>query len=441
MELSLTLIRNEFVELSLTSLICSMKVTRSSFVVSGGVFSSIYFNGASQSSAVLNAIPKQASSVSYGLPQVLQGLWLLHQTFGRKPWAELLSSAAILAREGFLVDANLHAALLAHQDKVRSSEGLRHLFCGPHQELKEVGERVEEPTLGKLLEQIASSMVEPTLSDQIILSLMKDIGVTDKKKFTESRRLTIEDPLTLHMDTITLLTSGGPTAGTILSNSILKVYNGKLNGSSESVSQLLLDSFKQTYAVAGAWTPQSFGGARPPQSSSGGARPPQSSSSGSLVQNLAPVGSNVLIADTSGDIFILSLTLNTTFGSGFVSPSTGILLSDFVQGQDSSLLYWACPSVLVYGADHDVMGLAAYGRSSVLFSMAQVIISHLLLENDLTESVTASLVEIPPTTSDPWYEYFGLQGNGTRPVVAVEVQAEHVHVKKSDGLCCYPAGL
>ncbi|XP_077324306.1 glutathione hydrolase 6-like [Lithobates pipiens] len=398
----------------------------------GGVFSSIYFNQASQNTSVLNAIPRETSSISYGVPQVLQGLWVLHQKYGMKPWAQLVSSAVILSEKGFLVDSSLRAALMANHEKVLSSEGLRNLFCDPQQNLKDVGERVENPTLGKLLDKIGSSVSDPALSDDLIHSLMSDIGVTEDKKFRESisRYLTLEDPLTLHLDALTLFTSGGPTAGKILSNSIQKIYEEEHEQSMESVSERLLNFSKAMYTQSGAW-------------------PRDLSSQLSPLQlptwSPAPVGSNVMIADASGDIFVLSLTLNSTFGSGFVSSSTGILLSDFVQSQvslqSSRPLYWACPSVLIYGEDNDVIGLSAYGGSSVPFSLAQVIIRHLLLEKDLTESVTGSLVEVQPVGSDPWMEYFGLQGNSTEPVVAVEVQAEHVHVMKSHGPCCYTAGL
>lgn len=357
---------------------------------------------------------------------------MLHQKYGMKPWAQLVSSAVILAAKGFLVDSSLHAALVANHEKVLSSEGLRSLFCDPQHNLKDVGERVENPTLGKLLDQIGRSVSDPVLSDDLTHSLMSDIGVTEDKKFRASisRHPTIEDPLTLHLDALTLFTSGGPTAGKILSNSVQKIYEEEHKQSTESVSERLLNFSKTMYAQGGAW-------------------PRDLSSQFSPLQlpawSPAPVGSNIIIADASGDIFVLSLTLNSTFGSGFVSSSTGILLSDFVQGQGSSQssrpLYWACPSVLIYGSDNDVMALSAYGGSSVPFSLAQVIVRHFLLEKDLMESVTGSLVEVQPEGSDPWMEYFGLQGNRTEPVVAVEVQAEHVHVMKSHGPCCYPAGL
>nr|DBA23856.1 TPA: hypothetical protein GDO54_014730 [Pyxicephalus adspersus] len=395
----------------------------------GGVFSSIFFSSTSQNASILNAMPTEASPVSYGVPQVLQGLWVLHRKYGKKPWAQLVNSSANLADNGFLVDSSLHAALLANRDKILSSDGLCSLFCDPHQTLKDVGERIENPVLGKVLEQIGRSMSGPKLPDDLIHSLMDDIGVKEVEKFRElsSKHMTIENPLTLHLDTLTLFTTAGPTAGKILANSIQKIHDKKNSQTLQSASELLLNSSKMAYTMGGAW--------------------PTDLTTNSSVQlppwNPAPVGANVMIANTYGDIFVLSLTLNSSFGSGFVSSSTGILLSDFLQGQSSmeSPLYWACPSVLIYGADNDVMGLSAYGGSSGPFSLSQVIISHLVLEMDLTESVTGSLVKVPAEISDPWMEYFGLQDNGTEPVLAVEVQAEHVHVMKSHGSCCYPKGL
>ncbi|XP_075043476.1 glutathione hydrolase 6 [Mixophyes fleayi] len=397
----------------------------------GGIFSSIYFNRTSMNASVLNAIPKEASPTKYGIPQVLQGLRLLHQQHGKKLWSELLSAAIILANQGFLVDTNLHAALENNKNIVLSSVGLCHLFCDQKNNLKGVGATVENTLLGKVLEQVMNVMTDSVLPDVLIHSLQSDIEVTERERFTEAisrEHLTSENPLTFHLDDLTIFSPSVPTAGKILSESVREIYNHKHEFTSDRSSEILMNSTKNMYIMGGAWP-----------------RDPSANSSSLPPWNPAPVGSNVLIANSDGDVFVVSLTLNSTFGSGFVSPSTGILLSDFVQGsestQGSSPTFWACPSVLLFGTDIDVIGLAASGGSSVPFSLAQLIFSHVFLQEDLAESVNETSVDLKSVNSDLWLEYLGLQDSKPKSVVALEVYAEHVHVAKSQSLCCYPKGL
>ncbi|KAM9331095.1 glutathione hydrolase 6 [Gastrophryne carolinensis] len=399
----------------------------------GGIFSSIVLGSSSQNSSVLNAIPTEASPVQYGVPQVLQGLWLLHQAHGKTPWSQLVNPAIILADQGFLVDSGLRVALEAHQDRVVSSAGLCGLFCKSDHSLLEVGERVKNPALARLLERVAASGTGSRLPDDLIQSLVDGVEVTEREKLIGAifrSSLKMEDSVTLNLDGLTLHTTGHPTAGGILSNAIQEVYKITKKQGLGSISEVLLNSSKIMYAEGGAW-PREL-----PSNVSSKQLPPW---------NRAPVGSNVIVANSLGELLVLSHTLNSTFGSGFVSPSTGVLLSDFVQGlgstPSSTPQYWACPSILVSDEGSRVTGLLASGGSSAPFSLAKVMVGHLLLDKDLLESVNGSLVEAPGQSSDPWLGYFGLQGKGSGSVMAVEVEAEHVHVVNSFGASCYPAGL
>ncbi|XP_073540463.1 glutathione hydrolase 6-like isoform X2 [Phyllobates terribilis] len=398
---------------------------------SGGVFTSIYFNGTTQNASVLNTIPIDASPIPYGIPTVLQGLWSLHQAHGRKPWSELFSPAVHLARQGFLMDSSLHAALEKNQMKITSSESLQRLFYDGNS-LKTVGASVANVQLGDVLE-IARNMVDPALPDAIIQKLLSDIAVTDRETFRETLSMghpISSDPVQIHLDGFTLFSSSVPTSGRILSSSVQEVYQRHKNMSSATISEILINSLKAMYQVAGAWPPD------PTENGSAAGVRSQ--------QDVAPVGSNVLVADSNGDLLVISLTLNSTFGSGFVSPSTGILLSDFVQGTASvvspTVLFWACPSVLL-GSDNEVMGLAGRGGSSLPFSLAQVLLSQVLLQTDLPESINWTMPDFTPADSDPWLRYFGLHGGEPETRMAIEVRAEHVHVVTAPSCSCHHAGL
>ncbi|XP_077137368.1 glutathione hydrolase 6 isoform X2 [Ranitomeya variabilis] len=417
------------VDAGVAAVLC-LAVLHSHSVSLGGVFTSIYFNGITQNASVLNAIPIDASPIPYGIPTVLQGLWSLHQAHGRMPWSELFSPAVHLASEGFLMDNNLHAALEKNQMKTTSSKGLQHLFYD-HNGLKSVGASVTNVQLANVLE-IARTMVDAALPDTLIQKLLSDITVTDKEMFRETLSMVhpmSSDPIGLHLDGMTLFSSSVPTSGGILSSSVQDVYQKHKNMSSATISEILINTLKTMYRVAGAWPPGTT------DNGSAGVR---------RQQDMAPVGSNVLVADSHGDILVISLTLNSTFGSGFVSPSTGILLSDFVQGAASvaspTVSFWACPSVLL-GSDNEVMGLAGRGGSSLPFSLAQVLLSQILLQTDLPESINRTVPDVTPADSDPWLRYFGLQGSEPEARIAIEVRAEHIHVVTAPSCSCHHAGL
>ncbi|KAM8960977.1 glutathione hydrolase 6-like [Pelodytes ibericus] len=426
------------VDAAIAAILC-LAVVHPHTISLGGIFSSIYYSAITNNASVLNAMPREPTPTRYGIPHMLQGLWMLYRKYGSKPWSQLVDSAVRLAKHGFLVDDKLAAALEANRETVMSSVGLCNLFCEANNTMKPAGVTVMNPQLGHILEEIVTSMTDSLLPSGLVQSLLHDIEETQRDAFSKAmstKDLRIEDPLPFHAAGITLYSTPGPTAGKILSDSLQKTYknsefkNGDMASSMNKAYRILLNSAMDMY---------SKGGAKPRES------PTTLSVQSKPTCSPAPVGTNVLVADTYGNMFVMSLSLNGTFGSGFVSPSTGILLSNFACGIESTHpMFWASPSVLLLGEDQDVLGLGATGGSSVPFSLAQVIINHQSLKKDLADSIHGPLVDLSNETSRPWYEYFGLLGSKEdhpSSVVSVEVQAEHVHVASSPGLCCFPSGL
>ncbi|KAM4054172.1 glutathione hydrolase 6, partial [Anomaloglossus baeobatrachus] len=416
------------VDAGIAAVLC-LAVLHSHTVSLGGIFTSIYFNGTTQNASILNAIPSYASPIPYGIPTVLQGLWSLHQEHGRKLWSELFSPAVQLASQGFLVDNSLHAALEENQMKIMSSESLQRLFYN-HTSLKSVGASIVNVQLGNVLE-IARTMVNETLPDMLIQKLLNDIKFTDRVKFREILSMVhpkSSDPIRLHLDGLTLFSSSVPTAGGIFTSSVQEVYERHKNMSSATISEILINSSKIMYNAAGVWPPDID----------------DHSAEARREKDVAPAGSNVLVADSNGNVLVISLTLNSTFGSGSVSASTGILFSDFVQGAaveaSPNVSFWACPSVLL-GSDNVVIGLAGTSGSSLPFSLAKVVLSQVLLQMDLPETISATMADYSPPDSDPWLRYFGLQGSAPETRMAIEVQAEHVHVVTAPNCSCHHAGL
>ncbi|XP_069820994.1 glutathione hydrolase 6 isoform X2 [Dendropsophus ebraccatus] len=373
----------------------------------GGAFASIYFNGTSQNASVLNSVPSMESPIPYGVPTILQGLWTLHQNHGRKRWLELFIPAIHLARQGFSVDSSLHAALEENQDKAASSEGLRGLLR------REVGSEVRNVQLGASLE-MAQSMRGPDLPDTLVHSLLQDLEVADREPFwgaISGVHPKSEEPLRLDLEGLTLYSSSPPTAGSLLTRSVQEVME-RHQAPATAIADLLINASRSVSSLAGVWPPDPH-------------------------WEPAPVRSSILIADVSGDVLVVSITLNSTFGSGFVSSSTGILLSDLVHVAPGGPRYWACPSLLLYGKDGGVVGLGGRGAAALPFSLAHVVVRHVLLEMELAQSINGTLTDL--MADDPWLRY--LQGDTPQTVMAIEVRAEHIHVATAQDCSCHPAGL
>ncbi|XP_053556933.1 glutathione hydrolase 6 [Bombina bombina] len=397
-------------------------------------------------SSVMNAIPHEASHMPYGIPLLPQGLWLLHQKHGLTMWSELLDPAIKLANTGYMVDSVLASAIETNREKVQSSLGLSSLYFFANGTMKSRENKILNPQLGKVLLQIANQMSDALLPADLIQNFSSDIDSSQSPTFNQmlyKKYLNIESPVTIHLPGMTMLTPPAPSAGQILSDLIWEMNSQKpLENTSKDHSinraySVLLNASKMTYA-------------------SHGFKPSNSSHQASTSWDPAPAGANVLIANSHGDIFVMSISLNSSFGSGFVSPSTGILMNDFIHGPESpsasTPIFWASPTVVIIaGTDNDIVGLVASGASSLPFALGQVILNHVYLMNDLTVSVSGPLVDLTSGSSDPWLEYLGIWGkkpdSERRPedyscsTVAVGVEAEHVHVAKSPGLCCYYRGI
>jgi gamma-glutamyltranspeptidase/glutathione hydrolase len=89
-----------------------------------------------------------------GVPGSVAGLWALHDKFGKKPWKELLAPAIALARDGFTVDAYLHASIERRKDLLAKNAASAAMWL-PGGTPRAVGEVVKQPELQHVLERVA----------------------------------------------------------------------------------------------------------------------------------------------------------------------------------------------------------------------------------------------------------------------------------------------
>ncbi|XP_030873650.1 glutathione hydrolase 6 isoform X3 [Leptonychotes weddellii] len=339
----------------------------------GAMFWGLLYNSTSRSSTALTSGPAQTLGPGLGLPTALSTLRLLHMHFGHLPWPRLLVGPATLAREGFLVDTALAAALAA-----RGTKGLCPLLCHADGTPLGPGARATNPKLAAVLLRAALAPTPDLAGDALLSLLVRDLGLQGP---SSGPTPALEAALQLAVPQGILSTTPSPSAGPEL----LTVLGAALR--------------------------------------SGGPSPDPCPAP--LQAPVTPVGSVLATIDSSGSVLLLASSLNSSFGSGHLSPSTGVLLSNLVAKPTASA--WACPLILHGSADDteaDVLGLVASGTPAVARVMTHALLSHLA---------------VPQTQAQPQHQQGPTPSTsvcGQGILLQVAAQAEHAHVSSVPSSCC-----
>jgi gamma-glutamyltranspeptidase/glutathione hydrolase len=131
--------------------------------------------------------PTQDSIVGYravGVPGSVAGLWELHSKHGKLAWKSLVAPALALARDGFVVDAFLHASIVRRRDKLAKFPDTAALWM-PNGTPRATGEKMTIPALASALEAIAEHGPDGFYTGEVadaIAAAMKEHGglITNK---------------------------------------------------------------------------------------------------------------------------------------------------------------------------------------------------------------------------------------------------------------------
>ncbi|KAM7067457.1 glutathione hydrolase 6 [Molossus nigricans] len=341
----------------------------------GAMFWGLFYNSSSGNSTALTSGPAQTLVPGLGLPSALPTLRLLHTRFGRLPWPRLLVGPTTLAKDGFLVDTPLARALEA-----QGTKGLCPLLCHTDGTPLGPGARATNPKLAEVLDRAALGPSPDFAGDALLSLLAKDLGLEGP---SAEPMPTLEPALQLSLAQGILFTTPSPSAGPEL--------------------LALLEAALQSRGPSPAPCP-----------------PP-------LQATETPVSSALATVDSSGSVLLLVSSLNSSFGSRHLSPSTGVLLSNLVA--KSAMNTWASPLILHGSPDEtetDVLGLVASGIPVVAGVTTHALLSH--LAGPQTQAQHQHQAQQGPTESS------GVCGQGS--VLQVAAHAEHAHVSSVPSGCC-----
>lgn len=340
----------------------------------GATFWGLFYNSSSGNSTALTSGPAQTLAPGLGLPTALPALHLLHTHFGRLPWSHLLAKPAMLAQKGFEVDAPLASALAA-----QGTKGLCPLFCHTDGTPLGLGARATNPNLAAVLHRAALASSPDHAGSALLNLLVRDLGL---KEPSAQPTPSLQPALQLLMPQGILFTTPDPSAGPELLE--------------------LLESTLHSRASSPSFCP-------------------------SLLQTAkTPVSSALATVDSSGSLLLLTSSINSSFGSGHLSPSTGVLLSNLLASSARSP--WACPLILrgsLDDTDADMLGLVASGTPRGTKAMTCTLLNHLAAPQ--TQQQPQHQAQKRPTESS------GICGQGT--LLQVVAHAEHAHVSSIPSGC------
>lgn len=297
----------------------------------GGVFSAILYNHTTGISKAIRVKFHGTSSTTHGIPATVQGIRYLHSQFGGFQWQKLFVSAIQLAKDGFPIDNSLALALKSNEVKICSSK-LSELFCHRNGTVKALGSVVTNQRLSELLQSI--SVNDSSLLERLAVKLAEDLPLIERQDFVTNMQQCqgeINDPFIFSEEEYTIFSSASSLAARIISNSVkgIREQNTSLWNNASFFTNLL-NTTKLTYKSA------------------------VENENLKDIAGLSMVGSFIGILDNTGNILVISSSLNSSFGSMQLLPSTGVILSDFDMHLDPLVPQWSCPLLIKLRDDKSI---------------------------------------------------------------------------------------
>ncbi|OIW09195.1 hypothetical protein TanjilG_11333 [Lupinus angustifolius] len=304
-------------------------------------------SAASQNMYQNNPEDKKSGALSMGIPGELAGLhaaWLKH---GRLPWKTLFEPATKLAKHGFLVSSTLGNCLAKDSNKIMNDPGLRNVYAPNGNMLKE-GDLCRNVELSRSLEAVAEQGPQAFYNGTIGEKFVKDVreagGILTMEDL-RNYKVEITDAVTVNVMGYTIYGMPPPSSGTLglsLVLNILESYGSPDAAKGKLGLHRLIEALKHMYAVRmnlGDPNFVSIGGTVSDMLSTSFAKNIQHKILDNTTfppeyyinrwSQLRDDGtSHLCIVDADRNAVSMTTTVNSHFGSGVLSPSTGIVINN-----------------------------------------------------------------------------------------------------------------
>lgn len=317
----------------------------------------IDFRSVAPSSATLdqfvddNGKERPEASVGYraaAVPGTVAGLWMAHQKYGRKPWADLVSPAVRLARDGMTLSADEAFVFGWGRKRLGASTAAKQTFFKADGSGYKAGERLQQPDLAWTLEQVANGGADAFYRGEVATRIETDMrrngGLITRDDLAAYRAIE-RDPLVGTYRGVTLYTpppaSGG--ASLLLMLNILENFNLQKSGAGSAESlHLLAETMRLGHRDRVAHlgdtgfaevplrgiTSKEYAARRAKLINKRRASSNDRIGPGDPFAYESPSTTHFSVADTLGNVVSVTYTLGSDFGSGVMIDKTGVLLNN-----------------------------------------------------------------------------------------------------------------
>ncbi|XP_076746713.1 glutathione hydrolase 5 proenzyme-like [Maylandia zebra] len=347
-----------------------------------------------------------------GVPGEIRGYEAAHRLYGKLPWADLFQPTIKLAREGFPIPYYQGQ----HIPRIGNTS-LRKLYLDKNGNLLKTGDTVKFEKLADTLEMIANEGPDVFYNGTIAKNLISDIqdaGGKLTRKDLELYEAKVTDAWNISLGEYKLYFPPPPAGGAILSL-ILNIMKGyKMESEPKTTDEKILFYHRYIEALkfanelktnisdpnfssdemAKKLTQDSFADSKRSLISSDKTRDP------GINLYLDSIGTtHVSVLAEDGSAVSVTSSINDEFGSGVLSPSTGIILnnqlSDFCGRADSLSPGERPPSNMapsVLKSPSKTLVIGGSGSETIPPAVASALMNHLWFGKSLKEAIITPVV-------------------------------------------------
>lgn len=282
-------------------------------------------------------------ALAAGIPGIPAGLVLLAEKYGRLPLKQSLAPAIRLARDGFPVTPLFGKKTLRQHDRLEHSPEMARTFLN-HGFIFAPGEKLRQPDLARTLERLAARGREGFYGGIVASRLVRGVrtagGLWSLKDLAEYRVLE-RPPVRGVYQNVRVTSAALPSSGGVVLLEMLNLLQGFDLGSMAKTDrdQTIIEAMRLAYrdrarylgdpdfvhvdvahlidpAYAAHLREEMHGLKKAPVSS-----PDKAVGEGTNTTHFS-------IIDGAGNRVAATLSLNTTFGSGFMPAGTGVVLNN-----------------------------------------------------------------------------------------------------------------
>ncbi len=281
-----------------------------------------------------------------GIPGEPAGLVFLADRYGRLPLAQSLAPAIRYAENGFSASRRTLMGLRFRKRAYEQWPGFKKVFL-PEGKIPEIGTVIRQPDLARTLRRLAKNGFDGFYRGQtakLLIDGVRDAGGIWTAEDLLNYEVIEREPITFEYGGVQIISAPPPSSGGVALASIFNVLAGFNLQDIDSATRkhLIVEAMRRAYRdraeylgdpdfveipVARLTHPYYAAGQR------GSIRPDQATRSTSLpgVRPQKTTGSqttHISVLDREGNRVAGTMSINTWYGAGFMSPGTGVILNN-----------------------------------------------------------------------------------------------------------------